>query len=182
MGYIYAWVKNLVCFYILLTVVLHLLPKDNYQKYVRFFSGMLLTILVMSPVLSLMRSEEVLREKISQAGFFQEMDNLKLDTEHLEWQQKERYLQEYEHALEMDVSRIAEEKQLLVQEAKVQLSEDYQVESIELTASFQEEDGIFVQKASFADRSKEYPKVYELKQELMEYYRLKEEQVNIAIK
>ena len=37
MGYIYAWVKNLVCFYILLTVVLHLLPKDNYQKYVRFF-------------------------------------------------------------------------------------------------------------------------------------------------
>ena len=139
MGYIYAWVKNLVCFYILLTVVLHLLPKDNYQKYVRFFSGMLLTILVMSPVLSLMGSEEVLREKISQAGFFQEMDNLKLDTEHLEWQQKERYLQEYEHALEMDVSRIAEEKQLLVQEAKVQLSEDYQVESIELTASFQEQ-------------------------------------------
>ena len=64
----------------------------------------------------------------------------------------------------------------------MQLSEDYQVESIELTASFQEEDGIFVQKASFADRSKEYPKVYELKQELMEYYRLKEEQVNIAIK
>ena len=110
MGYIHAWVKNLVCFYILLTVVLHLLPKDNYQKYVRFFSGMLLTILVMSPVLSLMGSEEVLREKISQAGFFQEMDNLKLDTEHLEWQQKERYLQEYEHALEMDVSRIAEEK------------------------------------------------------------------------
>lgn len=94
MGYIYAWVKNLVCFYILLTVVLHLLPKDNYQKYVRFFSGMLLTILVMSPVLSLMGNEEVLREKISQAGFFQEMDNLKLDTEHLEWQQKERYLQE----------------------------------------------------------------------------------------
>lgn len=39
MGYIYSWVKNLVCFYILLTVVLHLLPKENYQKYVRFFSG-----------------------------------------------------------------------------------------------------------------------------------------------
>ena len=52
MGYVFTWVKNLVCFYLLLTVVLHLLPRQSYRKYVRFFSGMLLTILVVSPVLS----------------------------------------------------------------------------------------------------------------------------------
>ncbi|MEY8392522.1 hypothetical protein D3Z36_00035 [Lachnospiraceae bacterium] len=181
MSCIFAWVKNLVCFYLLLTVILNLLPKKNYQKYVRFFSGMLLTLLVTSPVLSLMGNEEILREKISQAGLFQELDNLKLDTKFLEDTQKERYLQEYEKALEMDVSRMAEEKQLAVSEAEVHLSLDYQVESIELTAAFVEEEGIFVHKASFADRIQEYPRVQELKQELMEFYRLNETQVSIEI-
>ncbi len=181
MSYIYGWVKNLVCFYLLLTVILHLLPKKNYQKYVRFFSGMLLTILVTSPVLSLMGNEEILREKINQAGFFQELDNLKLDTEHLEDGQKERYLREYEKALEMDVGRMAEQKQLTVSKSDVHLSEDYQVESIELTASFEEEEGIFVQKASFADRIQEYPRVQELRQELMDFYRLDDTQIKIEI-
>ena len=136
MSYIYSWVKNLVCFYILLTVVLHLLPKQNYQKYVRFFSGMLLTILVTSPILSLMGNEELIREKINQAEFFQGLDNLKLDTAHLEDQQKELYREEYERALGMDVSRMAEDKQLIPRQVKVQLSEDYEVESIEMTVSW----------------------------------------------
>ncbi len=181
MSYIYGWVRNLVCFYILLTVVLHLLPKENYQKYVRFFSGILLTILVVSPVLSLIGQEEEICQKISQAEFFQGMDNLRLDTEHLEYRQKELYLKEYERALGMDVSRMAKEKSLVPQQVDVSLSDDYQVESIALTITFGEDEGIFVPKASFADNSQEYPDVYELKQELMEFYQLKEEQISIGI-
>lgn len=181
MSYIYGWVRNLVCFYILLTVVLHLLPKENYQKYVRFFSGILLTILVVSPVLSLIGQEEEICQKISQAEFFQGMDNLRLDTEHLEYRQKELYLKEYERALGMDVSRMAKEKSLVLQQVDVSLSDDYQVESIALTITFGEDEGIFVPKASFADNSQEYPDVYELKQELMEFYQLKEEQISIGI-
>ncbi len=181
MSYIFSWVKNLVCFYLLLTVILHLLPKKNYQKYVRFFSGMLLTILVVSPLLSLMGNEEALKEKISQAGFFQELDNLKMDTEHLENTQKERYLREYEKALEMDVSRMAEQKQMKVSQARVHLSQEYQVESIDLTAVLEEEEGIFVQKASLSERIQEYPRVQELKQELMEFYQLDEAEISISV-
>ena len=74
MDIIYAWVKNIVCYYIFLTVIFHLLPKSSYQKYVRFFSGMLLMILVVTPVLSVLGKEDVLLQKINQAGFFQELD------------------------------------------------------------------------------------------------------------
>lgn len=181
MSYIYTWVKNLVCFYLLLTVVLHLLPQKSYRKYVRFFAGMLLTILVVSPVLSLMGNEEALKSKISQAEFFQDMDNIKLDTEHLEAVQKEAYLREYEHALEMDVGRMAKQRQLEAQAVEVRLSEEYELESIEMTVSFVGDDSIFVQKASYADDSTEYPQVYELRQDLMEYYRLEESRINIVI-
>ncbi len=181
MSYIYNWVKNLVCFYLLLTVVQHLLPKKSYQKYVRFFSGMLLTILVVSPVLSLLGNEELLQQKISQVEFFQDMDNMKLDTEHLETTQKEVYLREYENAVGMDVSRMAEEKQLAVQEVNVHLTQEYEVESIEMTVKRKEDNGVFVQKAAYADNGAEYPSVHELRQALMEFYRLDEEQITIVV-
>ncbi len=181
MTYIYNWVKNLVCFYLLLTVVQHLLPKKSYQKYVRFFSGMLLTILVVSPVLSLLGNEELLRQKISQTEFFQDMDNMKLDTEHLEATQKEVYLKEYENAIGMDVSRMAEEKQLAAQEVNVHLTQEYEVESIELTVKLKEDNSVFVQKAAYADNGAEYPSVHELRQTLMEFYRLDENQIAILV-
>lgn len=181
MGYIYNWVKNLVCFYLLLTVVQHLLPQKNYQKYVRFFSGMLLTILVVSPVLSLLGSEELLRQKISQMEFFQDMDNIKLDTEHLEMTQKEVYLREYENAIGMDVSRMAEEKQLAAQEVNVHLTQEYEVESIEMKVKLTEDNSVFVQKAAYADNGAEYPSVHELRQALMDFYRLDEERITILV-
>ena len=181
MSYIYNWVKNLVCFYLLLTVVQHLLPKNSYQKYVRFFSGMLLTILVVSPVLSLLGDEELLRQKISQTEFFQDMDNIKLDTEHLETTQKEMYLREYENAVGMDVSRMAEEKQLAVQEVNVHLTQEYEVETIEMTVKRKEDNSVFVQKAAYANHDAEYPSVHELRQTLMEFYRLDEEQITILV-
>ncbi len=182
MGYIFTWVKNLVCFYLLLTVVLHLLPRQSYRKYVRFFSGMLLTILVVSPVLSLLGDEEALREKISQAEFFQDLDNHKLDTEHLEMTQKEIYLREYERALEMDVSRMAQEKQLAAQEVKVRLTEEYEVESIEIAVAMEkDDDNIFVQETLFTTDSSQDPKISELRQDLLDYYRLNEEQVSIVV-
>ena len=179
---IYGWVKNLVCFYIFLTVILRLLPQSHYQKYVRFFSGMLLMILVFSPVLSLLGKEGALLQKISQAGFFQDMDNLKMDTAHLEQAQKEVYLREYERAVGMDISRMAEARQLYASQVKVRLSEDYQVESIAMDIRLGEGDGVFIRKASYDDNSQEYPEVYGLKQELMEFYKITEGQIAVTVR
>ena len=69
MDIIYGWIKNIICFYIFITVILHLLPKENYRKYVRFFTGMLLVILVMNPVLSLLGKEELILQNQSDQIF-----------------------------------------------------------------------------------------------------------------
>ncbi len=181
MSVVYAWVKNVVCFYIFLTVILHLLPRDNYQKYVRLFSGMLLMILVFSPVLSLLKKEDALLQRISQLGFLQDMDNLKLDTAHLQQDQKAMYLREYERAVGMDISRMAEEKQLYANQVDVRLSEEYQVESIAMEISMKGEEKGLLRKASYGDNSQEYPEVYRLKQELMEFYQIEEAQIEISV-
>ena len=51
---VYQWVKNLAVFYILLTVVLHLIPDKKYDRYVRHFMGLLLIVMMSAPVFMLL--------------------------------------------------------------------------------------------------------------------------------
>ena len=48
---IYSWIKCLAIFYILLTMLLHLVPTEKYQRYVRFFMGLVLMVMLVTPVL-----------------------------------------------------------------------------------------------------------------------------------
>ena len=180
MEVVYSWVKNLVCFYIFMTAILHLLPKESYRKYVRFFTGLLLVILVLTPVLSLLGDKENLYDKISQTGFFQELDNLKLDTAHLEESQQEIYRKEYEKTIGMDIEQIARREELEVKEVSVQLTEECRLEKIYMEVEILEENGIFPQKALFSDKE-EYPAVHELQKELMNVYQVEEEQMEIVV-
>lgn len=178
---IYGWVKNLVCFYIFITAILHLLPKESYRKYIRFFTGLLLVILVLTPIFSLLRNKEDLYEKIEQAGFFQEMENLKLDTAYLESSQQEIYREEYEKAICIDMEQIVQRQELKAKKVEVSLTEDCQVEHIYIEVEFLDENEEYPQKASFSEGT-EYPAVYELQKELQDFYQVEKEQIEIVVR
>ena len=48
-----GWVRDIAFYTILMTVLLHLLPGEGQRKYVRFFLGVVLMLVVLSPVLKL---------------------------------------------------------------------------------------------------------------------------------
>ena len=50
--------EGLAFFFIFMTAVLNCLPDQKYRKYVRFFLGMLLLILMTGPLLELFRLDE----------------------------------------------------------------------------------------------------------------------------
>lgn len=178
---VYGWVKNLVCFYIFITAVLHLLPKESYRKYVRFFTGMLLVIMVLTPILSLVGNEENLYEKIEQTGFFQQMENLKLDTAYLEATQKEIYQEEYEKAICMDIEQMVDRQELEAKKVEVQLTEEYLVKHIYIEAEFLSGDTRYPEKAAFSEGT-EYPQVYELQKELENFYQVEKKQIEIVVR
>lgn len=51
---IYRWMQNLAVYMVLVTAFLQALPENSYRKYVRFFCGLLLVVLLIQPVLNLM--------------------------------------------------------------------------------------------------------------------------------
>ena len=50
--FLYGWIRDIAFYAILMTVILHLLPEEGHMKYVRFFMGLVLMLVVLSPLLS----------------------------------------------------------------------------------------------------------------------------------
>lgn len=48
---VYSWMKNTAFYLVIMTAVLEVLPGNTYKKYVRFFTGLVLILLVLSPIL-----------------------------------------------------------------------------------------------------------------------------------
>lgn len=86
---IYTWMKNIVFYLVIVTAVLEVLPGTSYQKYIRFFTGLVLMMLLLTPFLSLTGAGEIFtelyhgyeyeqykRELQEQEEYFQDLDLL----------------------------------------------------------------------------------------------------------
>lgn len=66
---IYEWFRNIAVFLVVMTAVMHAVPGKDYVKYIRFFSGLILILLLFTPVLKLFGMEERFREIYSGAEY-----------------------------------------------------------------------------------------------------------------
>lgn len=58
---LYQWVKTLAIFYILFSMVIHLIPEQKYERYIKSFMGMFLIYILCTPVFSLLgKGEEMI--------------------------------------------------------------------------------------------------------------------------
>lgn len=51
--YIFDWIQNLAFYLVIITAVLQVIPGNSYKKYVQFFSGLVMILLMLTPVLKL---------------------------------------------------------------------------------------------------------------------------------
>ena len=60
MDLVYEWMKNLVFYSLLVSIVTNVMPNSEYQKYIRFFLGMLLIVVAVTPVLKVLNLDETM--------------------------------------------------------------------------------------------------------------------------
>ena len=65
--YLYDWLQDISYYLILVTAVTYVLPSNSYRKYIRFFTGLVLILMLMTPVLHLfgknVPADEIMFEK-----------------------------------------------------------------------------------------------------------------------
>ena len=76
-AYLYEWIRNVAFYLVLVTALLHVLPRSGYQKYIRFFTGLVLILLVLAPVLKLFQMEEELRDAYRDDSWPEQLEEIK---------------------------------------------------------------------------------------------------------
>ena len=51
--YIYDWIENIAFYLVILVAVMQMIPQNSYQKYIRFFAGMILILMLAGPIVKL---------------------------------------------------------------------------------------------------------------------------------
>ena len=60
------WLKSLVGFMLLVSVTTQMLPNQKYEQYVRLFTGFLMIIILLQPILKIRSADTYLENKIQE--------------------------------------------------------------------------------------------------------------------
>ena len=174
MEYIKTWLKTILYMNILLLICDNLMQKTAYEKYYRFFSGFLLVLCLLRPVIDLAGTE-----KYFQASFLQE-----------EWKSERNLLKnaeefrgietvikkEKEASYKSQIEELADQYGLQIEKAEVRWdTSGEKIKKIKIKAGWQEkEKGKQTKQTSFT-------RIQKLKEVLVKLYELKEEDISIEI-
>lgn len=124
MEMIYSWVKNIVIYIILITVVMNLLGKSSYKKYIGIFTGMILVMLVVSPLIKFFNIENIM-------DYYFESNNLNVEANDVsnqmiekEKEQNDAILKEYKQKLADQINNILSNKKIYPLSIQVEIEED----------------------------------------------------------
>ena len=82
--YLYDWIKNISFYLVLVTALLNVLPDSGYKRYIRFFTGILLMLMVMAPILNILGSDGQIDNFYKSREYETKMKEIEESTRYLE--------------------------------------------------------------------------------------------------
>lgn len=88
------WLKSLVAFVLFSSVTMQMIPNQKYEQYVKLFTGFLMIIIILHPILKIRSADAYLERKIQQ--FVREQNGLeeKISEEGMHFQEESLRLYE----------------------------------------------------------------------------------------
>ncbi len=108
---IYEWIRSLVSYMILMTVIMNLLPDKKYEKYLQLFTGMVFLLLVIAPFTDLTGLEARMAGAFERITFRTDAKLLQKEIEDADGARMEQLVERYEAVLKQDLLTMAEDVQ-----------------------------------------------------------------------
>ena len=51
LGFVYEWIENISIYLVIIAAIMHMIPGEDYKKYIKFFVGMILILMLSKPIL-----------------------------------------------------------------------------------------------------------------------------------
>lgn len=84
-SFFFEWTKNLAFYMVLVTMVVQMIPNNSYKKYVRFFIGLILIVMLTEPVFRILDMKDT---------FMDVYNSIEVDRKRKEIEDATRYLEE----------------------------------------------------------------------------------------
>lgn len=203
MELIYTWIRNIVIYMLLNTIIMNLVGGKNYKKYVSIVSGMILVLIVIAPIMDFMKLEDKLDLFLDKNDFAMETSNFRTDVSRMEEAGRKAIFAEYEEKIRQQVEAILDEERLRMTDLKLRLELDTEssefgsILSMEITATTeyddQKEDGkrlliddIEIDHIKISDREEDTgrtpsPLEIIMKKRLSDFYNIEQGNININI-
>lgn len=119
---IYELVKNIVIFVFLTAILEQLISESSMQKYIRFFSGIILCILLLQGVLTVFEKQDILQEmkQLSLEYTGEEMEEMFVEQEE---ERENKITEEYEKQAEQNGQDEKKSEKEKPQQRKIEISE-----------------------------------------------------------
>ena len=147
MAAFYEWLRNIVICLFLISLIYQLFPDSDYKKYMRVAAGLILIVVVMTPVLKTFGADIKL-------SYFLNLETLKTELEAIHYpeqmyaaeQERFKYATEnYKNQLETDVAALFQNHPIVLKNVSVEIDEEADSENfgrvlfVSATASLREE-------------------------------------------
>lgn len=190
---IFNWIKDIAFYMILMTIIFNLVPNVSYQRYLKLFAGMILVILVISPLMGFLNLDERLEKYFLGISFTEEVNQLKPLLEQADDTRFQSVMGEYKSMITREIETRAAEEGLVLVSVDIQLCEDYEsenfgaLESISVAVAEDSYAVVSVEQVKIGD-SQESPAVETetaetamLREKLLYDYRLSEEKISVSM-
>ncbi len=124
MSGLYGWVRSMVFYLILMTMILNLLPDKKYEKYLRLYTGTVFILLVFGPFADLTGLEERVAGAFERITFQNDVRLLREELDGADEKRAEKMLSGYREAVELDTAAMAESAGLRCLDARAELNGD----------------------------------------------------------
>ncbi len=121
---LFQWIRNITYYLIFITVVINLLPDKKYEKYIKFFAGMVLILLVLKPVTGGLRLDDTLAYHFEAISLKKEAGELTGEISKMDERRLENMIASYEEAVGVDLKSMAETAGFGCREIKAEIDKN----------------------------------------------------------
>ncbi len=201
---LYTWIRNIVVYMIMNTIVMNLLGNKSYKKYISIVSGMILVLIVITPILKLVKLDQSLDYFFNSNNFVVDTSEFQSELEGVEKEQQEAVFAEFENEIKEQVKEMLQKKNVFVDSIDIIFNTDSNsemfgsIEAMKIHAVVDESgesseknrlniDEIKIAQITIGDEEekleKQVPSPMEItiKKELADFYNIEQGNINISI-
>ena len=141
MEWLARWVRNLAFYFIFLSVLMNVIPQGEERKYIRFFMGLLLILVLIQPLLIAGQLEQILSWETLSEGIRQEYEDFSMEKKYLEQEGKDYVQKNCQKEMERQIKTLLEQLSYESTEVRVDFFNGKELDVKEIRCVIRRADG-----------------------------------------